>query len=448
MTVGLDSLLDLTAQEIRGLAWSVGAGVPPDRPLEGRIVGVLPFATTSLPPAAWIGVAQRLGAGVVRGEDLGLATFAADPFEACRAAAPWVDVIVASHPARGFARAAGADCGVPVVNAGGADGGDPAAGLSLVAEAIRVHGGDPAVGARGLHVAVCGDLRGSGPAAALLAGLAALEATVLLVPARGRDLPGDALQRLARRMGRRPLRFEARTMRSLLDMVDTVLLAPDAAPQLPLFREIGVPPGEAERRARREVEDTDVLFVATGEGVPDRLVAAPFRGRGRTVPEGREHSVESATLAALLRYAISEGARVRGGNERVPGGESTLSAALREPERGALLRYRSALGLRCRAGDCIAAREPARAAPDFLLLARDPPLLECRYCGTRTAAPLLASSAAGRYHGAASADAAKVLDQNLVLFRSDAEAQAAGFERSLRATVTGTERDPGEASVR
>jgi len=306
-----------------------------------------------------------------------------------------------------------------VISAGGSLAGDPAAGLSLVAEALRVHGGDPGAGARDLHVAVCGNLRGSRSARALLDALSALEATVLLVPARGRDLPEDVLLRLARRMGRRPLRFEARTMRSLLDMVDTVLLAPEAAPQLPLFHEVGVPPGEAERRARREVEDTDVLFVATGEGVPDRLVAAPFRGRGRSVPEGRAHRVHPAALGALLRHAVGERARAAAG-------------AAPEALRGAVLEYRCGEGIRCASADCIGALAPHAAPAWFLLLARDPALLECRYCGARTEAFHLGSREAGRHHPVGSADAAKVLDQNLVLFRTPEEAAAAGFERSLR----------------
>jgi hypothetical protein len=420
VTWSLDSLLDLSAQEVRGLAWSVDAGLPPDRPLEGRVVAVLPFGRGAVPAAAWISVAQRLGAGVLRGTDLEdvRRPFTEDPFAACRAAAAWADVLVTAHPDRGFARAAAADCGVPVVSAGGSDGGDPATGLSVVAEALRVHGVE-AASAQGLHVAVCGNLRGSPGARALLDGLASLEATVLLVPARGRDLPEDALLRLARRMGRRPLRFEARTMRSLLDMVDTVLLAPETAPQLPLFQEVGVPPGEAERRARREVEDTDLLFVATGDGQPDRVVATPFRGRSRSVPEGRVQRVDPAALGALLRHAVTQGVRPAG-------------AGLGEGGRGASAAYDSPLGLRCRAGDCVGAREPDVAAPAFLLLSRDPAWLECRYCGTRTHAELVGSREAGRYHPAGSGDAGKILDQNLVLFRDAVEAEEAGFERSLR----------------
>ncbi len=424
MSRALASLLDLTAQEVRGLAWSTRAGVPPDRPLEGRVVAVLPFARPALPAAAWLAVAQRLGAGVIRLADVSDIVGADDEFAVCAAAARWADVLVTSHALQGFARAAAVDCGVPVVNAGEGDGEDPAAGLSLIAAAEDAHAADPSAVGRRLHVAVCGDLRESRSARALLSGLAAFEATVLLVPARGRDLPEDALQRLARRTGRRPLRFEARSMSSLLDMVDTVLLSPESAPQLPLFKEVGVPPGDAERRARREIEDTDVLFVAAGGDVPDRLVVAPFRGRGRAVPEGREQRTTAAALAALLRHAVTGSA---------PGSDPA--------HRGAVLRYRSALGVRCQSGGCVSSRRSSHVSPDFLLLSRAPALLECLYCGARTHAALVASSEAGRYHELGSADSERILDQNLVLFRTHIEAEAAGFEPSRRAGAVGdTER--------
>ncbi len=424
MTRALSGLLGLRAADLRALAERVRGEPGTWTPLRGRIVAVLPFGPSALPPAAWLAAAQRLGAGVLRLDDV-TSGATPPPLSVAVEAARHADVLVTSHPALGFARAASELAGVPVVNAGEGDGEDPASGLSLLAAALAAHtqtglsADRRSAPARDrIHVAVCGDLRGSRAARALLAALAALDATVLLVPARGRDLPEDALQRLARRTGRRPLRFEARTMRSLLDMVDTVLLAPEEAPQLPLFQEVGVPPGESERRARREVEDTDVLLVAPTDGAPERLVAAPFRGRGRAVPEGVVHRTHPGALAALLEFAAAAGAE--------PG------RAEAELFRDAALRYRSPYGLRCRNGACIAAREPAHVLPDFLLLTRSPADLECLHCGTRTRARHVGSSEALRHHPVGSADAAKVLDANLVLFRTPAEALEAGFSPSRR----------------
>jgi hypothetical protein len=203
-------------------------------------------------------------------------------------------------------------------------------------------------------------------------------------------------------------------MSSLLDMVDTVLLAREEAPQLPLFHELGVPPGDAERRARREVEDLDVLFVA-GEGGRDRLVHEPFRGRRKSsLPPGAEHATSVRALEAALLYAA---------------GETAAGAASTD---GAPPNYRSGLGILCRGERCVAARRPDRVTPDFLL--EGPPwrTLVCRFCGEKTTARFAASKLEGRFHAVGAAYAKHVLPANLVLFGSSAEALAAGFEPAQR----------------
>jgi aspartate carbamoyltransferase catalytic subunit len=411
MTRTLDSLVDLSEAEIRALAAHAASSAPPAPLLAGRVVAVLVFGPTALAPSAWIAAASRLGAGVLRRDDFDLAH--ADEFEVCAEAARWADVLVVSHALDGFARALGESTGRGVVNAGESGGEDPAAGISLVAAAMR-DVSKKAGAARPLRAAVCGDLSGSRSARALLSALAAIDATVLLVPAQSRDLPESEIDRLARRMGRRPFRFEAKSMSSLLDMVDTVLLAREETPQLPLFLEVGVPPGDAERRARREVEDLDVLFVA-GEGGRDRLVHEPFRGRRKSaLPPGAEHPTSIRALEAALLFAAGDG-------------PPPSTAA----DDGAS-RYRSGLGILCRGDRCVAARRPDRVTQDFVVESLPAKSLRCRYCGAKAAARYAASKIEGRFHPVGSAYAKHVLPANLVLFSSSAEAFAAGFEPARR----------------
>jgi type III pantothenate kinase len=402
----LFTLLDLGRDEIHALL--DGVAVPArGAPLAGKVVAVLPFAAGSLPRAAWVAVAGRLGATVLRAEDL---PAGADDLETCRRAARWADLLVVTHPLQGFSRAVAEETGCAVLNAGEGPGEDPVAGLSLLDAAVR-SGSRSDSGA--FRAAICGDLRGSASVHALLGGLAALEAVVLLVPARGKDLHVDALERLARRMHRRPVRFQARSMRSLLDMVDTVLLAPEEAQQLPLFRQVGVPPDEADRKARRQVEDLDVLVVASAGG-GDRLVHEPFR-RGRTsVPEGARHETGAAALGAALRFCLERDA-----------------SGPREPDVTAGA-YGSPLGLRCVGEDCVGARLPDEVAPDFVVLDRGALALECRHCGRRVDGAFAASRHEHRFHPAGSGDAGRILDENLVVFRTRGEALAAGFEPSRR----------------
>jgi hypothetical protein len=410
MTRSLEALASLDGSEVLALARHVGSGPPAGAPLAGRAVAVLPLGPGALPPAAWIAAASRLGAGIVRRDDFDPAP--PDEFDLCVEAARWAEVLVVSHTLTGFARAIADITERPVVNAGESGGEDPAAGISLTAAALR--GAHEPDASRPLRAAVCGDLAGSRSARALLSALAAIEATVLLVPAQNRDLPAGELDRLARRMRRHPFRFEARSMRSLLDMVDTVLLARDEAPQLPLFHEVGMPPGETERRARREVEDLDVLFVA-GEGGRDRLVHEPFRGRNRAaLPSGGEHATSPRALEAALLFAAGVLA---------PAGEAAAAPAPR---------YRSGLGILCRGETCAAARRPDRVTPDFRILSRTPTTLECAYCGEHATARFAASKLEGRFHRSGSSYVQHILGANLVLFGNRGEALAAGFEPARR----------------
>lgn len=407
MTRALETLLGLSGEEIRALAAYVGGEGPGKPRLAGRVAAVLPLGPTAVSPAAWMAAGYRLGAGVLRRDDFDAAHL--DDFGLCEQAAAVADILVVSHAWNGFARAASEITGRPVVNAGETGGEDPAAGISLVAAALSA-----TQTARALRVAVCGDLAGSRSARALLSALAALDATVLLVPAQQQDLPDSVLDGLARRMRRRPFRFEAQSMRSLLDMVDTVLLAREEAPQLPLFEEVGVPPGESGRRARREVEDLDLLFVAGADG-RDRLVHEPFRKRRRSgIPAGAEQPTSPRALEAALLLAAGE------------------LKAEPLPADGLTARYRSGLGVVCRGDRCVAARRPDRVTPDFLVLARATGRIECLYCGERTEARFAASKLESRFHPIGSAYARHVLAANLVLFSSHEEALAAGFEPARR----------------
>lgn len=427
----LFSLLELSGADVRRLA--AGASVrrggdarpaPAERrPLDGIVVAILPFAVSGESPAAWIAAAHRLGAGVVRRDDV--LDPSADPFAVCTEAARWADLLVVSHPCSGFARAVSALTGRPVVNAGESGGEDPVAGISLLAAALP----DPPDPARRLRAAVCGDLWQSRSARAFLAALAAVEATILLVPARGRDLPETGIRRLARRMGRSPRRFEAHAMKSLLDMVDTVLLAPEDSPQLPLFHELDVPPDEAARRARRDVEDLDVLFVAAGSAGRDRIVREPFRGRTARLPGGgAEHHVSAASFESVLRWAATSGGDgPPAESSAAPDGWHSHGVSQSSAER-----YTSALGLICHGERCVAARHADVVTPEFLVTDRDAHRLECVHCGEAAEWSFAASKVERRFHAAGTPDAAKILAANLVLFRTRAEALTAGFDPPRR----------------
>jgi len=414
---GLTSLLDFSAEELRRiLDWTAEPPAAP-RPLDGHVVAVLTMGPAPLPSAAWVSAASRLGASVLRLEDLDHGED--DAFALAAEAARWADLLVLSHPLTGFARAVADTLHVPTVNAGESGGEDPAAGVSLLA---TVRQGVARLA--DVRVAVCGDLAGSRSARAFLSGLATLDGTALLVPAEGLELHDDHIARLGRRLGGQPVRFPARSMDSLLDMVDTVLLAHEESPQLPLFDDVGVPPGEAALRARRHVEDLDYLFVAASGGGPDRLVHEPFRrSRALRIPEGSEHRVGRAAVEAVLRFVLAMDP-----TDAWPGELA-----------GATDRYRAREGLQCRGMRCVQRHRPDLVDPDFAVVGRSPQELECLFCGERTVPTCVGSRLEGRFHPLSHGVARSILPENRVLFRHVTEALDAGFEPSRGRARDGVE---------
>jgi dihydroorotase len=311
---------------------------------------------------------------------------------------------------------------LPVVNAGESGGEDVASGTSLLATMRRkVPAPTP------LQVAVCGDLGGSRSAQALLGGLTALDAAVLLVPAQGCDLDDDLLERLAGRLGGRPARFAAQSMSSLLDMVDTVVLSQEEAPQLPLFEEVDVPPGQNALRVRRHLEELDFLFVAARGEETGRLVHAPFRsGRNLRVPEGALHTTRRSAVEAVLRFAaamdLEQTWTGEGGRRPEPGSKGS----------GRLERYRAPEGLGCDERRCVQRRFPDQVLPDFAVVSRQPWVLECLFCGRRTGAAFVGSRQEQRYHPVDHGVARSILPENRVLFVDEVQAHDAGFEPPRR----------------
>lgn len=394
---GLIDALSLTSEQLSGL-------VDPDgrarsAPADLHAVAVLDFAPTRLPRAAWIAAAARLGAGVVGSSDL---PPGGDAWTCASEAAHWCERLVLSHPDAGFAAAVSVATGRAVVNAGEIAGSDPLVGLGVLEQvlvAVREMGE-----VRAPRVAVCGDLRGSATARGVLGALAAVHAELLLVPTPGRGLDADLLQRLASRVGRPPLRFEARALSTLLDVVDTVLLTERVPPQLPLFPVLGLPPGDHGLRARRQVEDADAMFVAGATAADDRLLLHPFRGDAATEVD----PVASLAPDVLARVLLWDAPQL------APDG---LNAA--------------SVGLRCRADGCHAARNP-RVRSLLRVVDPDHGQLECGYCARTTSAEFVASRRQWLLHPVGSAVARRIHPENRVFFRSLAEGLESGVAPTAR----------------
>jgi aspartate carbamoyltransferase catalytic subunit len=436
MPRSLLSITDLSPEELLGLfrRGEDAAGDPMEirKLLAGRLVAGLFWQPAPRLEAALRAACARSGAAFASGREILGGFPETDLLEAAEAAGAYADILLVRHPLEGAARAAAAATEVPVLNAGDGAREDPVrAVLSLRGLAARR--GERAPRA----AALCGDLRNNRLAHSLAAGLSSLGTTVLLVPARGGEMPEHRIAGIAGLLGRQPVRFAAQSLKSILDMVDTVVLDPGGSYQHPLFTGLPEAGEEDRRRARAAMENLDLLFVATPraeDGGPapaagredpahpwlrdeGRFVFRPF-GRPGGRPAGRapspgelrgEAAREVPLLAELLGLALGTAPG------QAAAGETT----------GAFE------GIRCASLRCVARRD-ARVLPGFLVARRDPLVLECRFCGIPVRPRFAGSRVEKRYHALASADVRRVHDANLVYFASWQEAEQAGFTAAKR----------------
>ncbi len=430
MPRSLLSVTDLAPDELRGLFRrgedAAGDRMELGRLLSGSLVAGLFWQPGRRAAAALRAACARSGATYASGRDLVPGFPDVDLLEAAEAAGAYADLLVVRHPLEGAARAAATVAGVPVLNAGDGAREDPLRGIMALRGLVARLGEKPPRSA-----ALCGDLRCNRLAHALAAGLSSLGTTVLLVPARGAEMPEHAVSRIAGRLGHRPVRYAAQSLKSILDMVDTVVLDPAEPYQHPLFS--GLPDAGEEdlRRGRAAVEALDAMFVAAPraeDGGP--VPAAPgggaghpwLREEGRFVfrPFGREAgSAEGVAgelrgealrdvplLAEILRLALGPGSGA--GEGPTVGG------------RG---------GIRCASLRC-AARRIAAVEPRFTVVRQDPLHLECVHCGVVVRPRWGGSREERRYHPLQSAELRKVLPGNMVWFATRQEAEQSGFRRA------------------
>jgi len=437
MPRSLLSATDLSPEEMLGLfrRSEDAAGDPMEmgRLLQGRLVAGLFFQPAPRTETAVRAACARAGAAFVSGADAVPGPAGEDLLEAAEAAGAYADLLVVRHPLEGAARAAAAVAGIPVINAGDGAREDPLRALPVLRLLAARRGGRPPRAA-----ALCGDLRNNRLAHSLAAGLSSLGTTVLLVPAKGAEMPEHRVTALAGRLGRQPVRCAAQSLRSILDMVDTVVLDAEGPYQHPLFAGLPEAGEEDRRRARAAVESLDAIFVAAPRSDDGGRDAQPPRGEGghpwlreegRVVfrPFGRPPAAGAAPPGELRAEAARE----------VPLLAETLALAFAPgtpPAAEPAESTGSLEGIRCGNSRCIARRE-VRVEPRYAVPRRDPLVLECLYCGAPTRPRFAGSRHERLYHPLAAASVRRVLPANLVYFGSRQEASEAGFRPARRAAA-------------
>jgi len=413
-------LISLIETDGSKLSKLIGGASPPARRDRGLVV-LLDFLPLGPEGLALRAAAARAGFELVEGARI-IPGFPekTDLLAAARHAGAFADAVIVRHPLTGAVRAAAAVSRAPVLSAGDGTGEDPIfaiAELAMLAEQLG--------GLRGKSVALCGDLRRNRTAHSLAGGLLAAGARALLVPAKGAAPADGFLDALARRFGSHPVRFEAKTMSSLLDMVDSWLLTPDLDHQFDLFADVVTSSKDERRAVQHQVREIHALWVAA----PRDVRGEP---RGRAGVEGGIpwRATDGRILVTPSEPGAAEADPADGAPAAIRALTGVLSVTADGGDPGSPLpaeAYVAEEGARCEAKTCIACREPAQVRPAFVVTRTDPVLLTCAYCLTRRQARFVGSRVERRYHRLTSGQVRKIKKPNTVFFGSEEEARAAGF---------------------
>lgn len=159
----------------------------------GLILATLFFEPSTRTRLSFESAMNRLGGRVITSADPATSSAAKGESlaDAVRVVANYADLIVIRHPRDGAARLAAEYAGIPVINGGDGAHEHPTQTLCDLFTLKKKH-----ASIKGLNVAIAGDLRGSRTIHSFVYALARFGANLILMPAKGLELPAHVDRRL------------------------------------------------------------------------------------------------------------------------------------------------------------------------------------------------------------------------------------------------------------
>lgn len=421
----------------------------------GKVMASLFFEASTRTRLSFETAMLRLGGQLVSAVDIGATSLAKGETLAdmARVVGGYTDLIVMRHPWEGAARVVAEYAGVPVINAG--DGGHehPTQTLCDLYTLQRDRGR-----LQGLRIALWGDLKYGRTVHSLAWAMARFGATIVFRPGAGFAAPEYVLSKLATDYGGELVRGDvlSQTEGEGVLPVDALYMTPRSPHQLAMLPHLS---------AQLELDQgVDALYVTRLQ--KERMQAQKGDMRPEDYPvvdrkllrkKGFEHSVVLHPLPRVDELSLDIDSDPRSlyfkqAHQGVPVRMALISLLLGRSPRVvqptewfeedwrplAHPRYTHETGVRCPNERCVA-NQPSemRYLPQrFFLIVGTPPRLRCAYCDHEIQPPIIATSegydestSRRRYHSCASRWAAMIRPENLLLFASAEDAEAAGFHR-------------------
>lgn len=419
----------------------------------GKIMASLFFEPSTRTRLSFEAAMHRLGGSVITASDVGATSLAKEESIAdmARVVGSYADIIVIRHPWEGAAKVMADYAGVPVINAG--DGGHQHPTQTLC-DLYTLQKERETI--KGLKIALWGDLKYGRTIHSLIFALAKFGADILFCPSPGLEVPEHVINKLTTEYGGELKRYGALDQKAKegLFPLDAIYTTPSRPHQLAMMPDISIqvelktgvdalyvtrPQKERfaaaeegqELKQRYPVVDKKLL---KGKAFRETLVMHPlprvdelayevdadqrsmyFKQAARGVP------VRMALLALLL------------------GAREVAIPEVDSPPPIDYPTYRRDSALRCPNPRCVSiqATEIKYLKPEFKIVNKQPLTLRCAYCEHGFEPKYIASSDwhegrldTKKYHSADSHWTRKIKPENLIVFKTEDEAQAQGFKPS------------------
>jgi aspartate carbamoyltransferase catalytic subunit len=429
---------------------------------KGKILASLFFEPSTRTRLSFEAAMQRLGGSVISAVEMGATSMSKGESIAdmARVVGSYADIIVMRHPWEGAAKVAADYAGVPVINAGDGSHEHP---TQTLCDLYTLKKGLKKI--KGIKVALCGDLKYGRTIHSLAYGLARFGAEkIYFCPAPGLELPGYVLQKLTREYGGRLRKVSAADLSSLSQVlgdqrVNAIYITPGDSHKLALIPDIqakvdfgqgGVDAVYVTRLQKERIEDAeqgavsqkrypviDAALLKRRE-LKHTLVMHPLPRIDELAYEidadPRSMYFEQAARGVPIRMALI--ALLLGAKKvDIPEGEAPIQK-IDYPV------YKCNFGVKCHNPNCVSVHETKYIKPEFKIVSYKPLMLRCVYCEHETHPQYIASSEwhqgtleNKKYHDSDSSLTGRIKPENLIIFDSEADAQAMGFKPSKYAAA-------------
>lgn len=419
----------------------------------GRIMASLFFEASTRTRLSFETAMLRLGGQLVSAIDVGATSLAKGETLAdmARVLGGYADIIVMRHPWEGAARVVADYAGIPVINAG--DGGHEHPTQTLCDLFTLQHERGRL---QGLRIALWGDLKYGRTVHSLAFALARFGATIVFRPGVGFAAPEHVLSKLATDYGGELVRGDVLSQSDSEGVlpVDALYMTPRSPHQLAMLPHLS---------AQVELDQgVDALYVTRLQ--KERMQAQKGELRPEDYPvvdrkllrrKGFERSIVLHPLPRVDELSLEIDSDPRSlyfkqAHQGVPVRMALISLLLGcsprivAPQDGfgedwrpvSHPLYTHDTGVRCPNERCVSSQpSELRYLPRrFVLIAGTPPRLRCWYCDHEIEPPVIATAEAydepthrRKYHPARSRWATAIRPENLLMFGSAEDAEAAGF---------------------